>query len=270
LTVSIGIAPNRFLAKTAAGLNKPDGLDVIHKNNFLDVYKRMELTDISGIKTRNAARLTSHGVHSVVDFYNADRKRLEAAFQSINGYYWYLRLHGWEIDDVEYPRRSFGNSVALGEPLSEPHELSPILQKLVEKMGFRMRKAGYKTKGLHVAILYQGGTFWHHQVTIPDVLIDSRDIYKVAYKIFMMSPYKGAVRDLAVSSFNLIKADNMQLELFSDVGKKEKLAKAVDSINNKWGDYTVSPAMVLVAGDNVKDRIAFGGIKDLEEFTLSE
>lgn len=230
----------------------------------------MELTDISGIKLRNAARLTSHGIHSVKDFYRADRKLLERAFESINGYYWYLRLHGWEIDDVEFPRRTFGNSVALGQPITEPHELSPILQKLVEKMSFRMRKGGFKTKGVHVGILYKGGTFWHRQVTIPNILLDSRDIFKVAFKIFMSSPYRGIVQNLSVACFNLIKEKESQLELFNDVGKKERLATAIDDLNKKWGDYTVSPAQLLSAGNNVKDRISFGGIKDLEEFTLSE
>ena len=86
LTVSIGIAPNRFLAKVASGLNKPDGLDEINKDNFLAVYKDMELTDLYGIKTRNAARLNTVGIHSVPGFYKASSFRLRAAFQSINWY----------------------------------------------------------------------------------------------------------------------------------------------------------------------------------------
>src|SRR5690349_17557740 len=57
LTVSIGIAPNRFLAKTAAGLHKPDGLDVISHENYLPVFEKLALIDLCGIDKRNAARL---------------------------------------------------------------------------------------------------------------------------------------------------------------------------------------------------------------------
>lgn len=59
ITVSIGISTNRYLAKVAAGLTKPDGLDEINMNNFLDIYSKMKLTDLTGIKTGNAARLSS-------------------------------------------------------------------------------------------------------------------------------------------------------------------------------------------------------------------
>jgi DNA polymerase-4 len=57
ITVSIGVAPNRFLAKLAAGLNKPDGLDEINKDNYLDIYSTLKLTNLCGIKIRNAIRL---------------------------------------------------------------------------------------------------------------------------------------------------------------------------------------------------------------------
>ena len=268
LTVNIGISTNRFLAKTAAGLNKPDGLDQIDVSNYMNIYKGLSLTDISGIKSRFAARLSSFGIHSTTDFYLSSSKELQKAFHSIIGHHWYLRLHGWEIDDVEFPKRSFGNSVALGQPVSTIEEVSPILQKLVEKIGTRMRKSGYRTKGVHVSILYKSGTFWHHQHTLPTVLIDSRDIYKEAYRIFLKSPYKGQVRDLAVSCFNLVGNDTTQLELFDDFEKKESLVGAVDKLNERYGDYTITPGMMLGTGDTVKDRIAFGNIKELEDFII--
>ena len=269
ITVSIGIAPNRFLAKTAASLHKPDGLDEINKGNFRDIYSGLELTDLCGIKTRNAARLNSMGIDTVLDFYEAPYWRLKAAFESISGYYWYLRLRGREIDDVAFARRSYGNSFALPKPLTTIEELSPVLSKLVEKTGRRVRRAGYKIQGVHLAISYRDGNFWHRGVKTPKVLFDSRDIYKIAFKLLNKSPYKGLVRELAVSVFNLLDEPSLQLDLFENIEKKEKLVEAVDKVNEHWGDFVITPARMVGTKEVVIDRIAFGGIKELEEFTTA-
>ena len=95
LTVSVGIAPNRFLAKVASSLKKPDGLEEINKDNFLDCYHRLRLTDLPYIKARNAARLGSVGIFNVLDFYRSPVWKLKAAFKSIISYYWHVRLHGY-------------------------------------------------------------------------------------------------------------------------------------------------------------------------------
>ncbi len=268
ITVSVGIAPNRFLAKTASSLRKPDGLDEINKNNFSDVYSKLKLTDLCGIKLRSTVRLNNVGIYTVLDFYNAPIWKLKAAFASILGYYWYLRLRGFEIDDVEFGRRSYGNSYTLPKPLVAPEELAPILSKLVTKMSARLRGAGYKARGVQVAVSYRDWSFWHRAVTYPKILFDSRDIYKEAFKILSRSPYKKPVRELAVSCFGLLRSDFSQLSLFEDIEKKEKLVSAVDEINERWGDFVITPARMLAAPDAAPDRIAFGGVKELEEFTL--
>ncbi len=270
LTVSIGIAPNRFLAKLASGLEKPDGLTEINKENFLEIYSKLNLVDLPYIKLQNAGRLNSMGIYKVTDFYKAPLWKLKAAFKSINGYYWYLRLRGWEIDNVAFGRKSYGNSYALPKPLVSVDELSPILAKLVTKMGARLRRAGYKARGVHVAIFYRDGKFWHRGISFPEDISDSRDIFKKALKILSASPYREPVRNLAVSSFNLRKIDNLQLNLFSDVLIKVGVVKAVDKINERWGDFVITPArMLYLSREAIPDRIAFGGVKELEEFTLS-
>lgn len=129
LTISIGIGPNRYLAKIAAGLKKPDGLEEICIDNYEQTYSRLKLTDLTGIKKANASRLNSVGIFNVSDFYTAKISTLRHALHSIGGYYWYLRLHGWEIDNVDFQRRSFGNMYSLPKPLWRPDDLAPILHK---------------------------------------------------------------------------------------------------------------------------------------------
>ena len=269
LTVSIGIAPNRFLAKLASNLHKPDGLDEISKENYLQIYSKLKLTDLPYIKSQNAARLNSMGIHTLFDFYNSTLWKLKAAFESINGYYWYLRLRGWEIDDFVSRRKSFGNSYALPKPLSTLEELSPILSKLVTKMSARLRFAGYKTRGIHLGVSYRDGSFWHKGVSFEKYYFDTRDIYKLAYRVLSKSPYKKTVRELSVSCFDLMKRDSIQLALYENEIKKVNINNSIDKINQRWGDFVVTPARMLGTKDYVPDRIAFGGMKELEEFTLS-
>ncbi len=269
LTISVGIAPNRFLAKTGAGLNKPDGLDIIDKENYLKIYKGLKLMDLCGIKVKNAVRLNNLGIYTVLDFYHSPIWKLKAAFESVLGYYWYLRLHGYEIDDVIFGRHSYGNSFALPKPLSAPESLAPFLQKLVEKTGQRMRKGGFKAKGIHLAIVYRSGNFWHKGISLDDFIFDSRDIYKRAFKILLKSPYSEPVRNLAVSVFNLEKSGYMQMSLLEDLTKKKQLVKALDNINERWGNFVITPATMLGTDNVVFDRIAFGGIKELEEIVIN-
>ncbi|MFC1624874.1 hypothetical protein ACFL15_00700 [Patescibacteria group bacterium] len=268
MSVSIGISTNRFLAKLASSLHKPDGLDQIKKDNFLKIYSKLGLTDLNGIKLRNSLRLNMNGIFSVLDFYNASLLDLKAAFKSINGYYWYLRLRGWEIDDFETQRRSYGNSYALPKPFSTVDELSPILSKLVEKMSFRLRKAGYKTQGVHLAIYYKDRSFWHQGVKTSKLLFNTKDIYKEIFTLLKLSSLGKPVREIFVSCFNLKKQSSSQLDLFENVLKNEKLTNCLDEINNRWGEFVVSSARLLNTKSYVPDRIAFGGVKELEEFTL--
>ncbi len=265
ITVSIGIAPNRYLAKIAAGLHKPDGLDEINKKNHLEIFSHLKLIDLTGIKMANAARLNSVGINNVLDFYEAPVWKLKAAFHSITGFYWHTRLHGYEIDDTESARRSYGNSVALGKDLGSIRELSPILSRLTEKMSARLRRAGFKARGVHLSILNKDGGFWHKGRLTSRELFDSRDFFREAFRLLVEANPMSPVRNIAVSSYALTENLNSQTELFTDVEKSRDLTNAVDAVNERWGDFTLSSAESRRGENVVLDRIAFGGVKELEE-----
>jgi DNA polymerase-4 len=266
IKVSIGISTNRFLAKTASNLKKPDGLEEINKENHIEVFSKLGLMDLCGIKKGNYSRLASSGIYTVLDFYNANIQKLKQAFQSVCGYHWYLRLHGWEIDDVEFERKSFGNSFALPIAFKNPQDLAPILYKLVEKTSRRLREAGFKANGVHLALNYKDGSFWHHGEVVKKGLFDSRDIFRQLFRILCHSPYKKPVSVIAESCFGLVPYDLSQLELFDDINKKKMLNKALDEVNDRWGEFAITPAKLLMAKDYVHDRIAFGGVKELTDF----
>lgn len=258
LTVSIGIAPNRYLAKIAAGLHKPDGLDEISKDNFLEIYSGLKLTDLTGIKERNALRLNSMGILTVLDFYRAPVWKLRAAFRSITGLYWHTRLLGWEIDNVEFGRRSYGNSTAIGATVATKEDVLPILSNLVQKTSARLRNAGYKARGIHLMLAYKDGSWWHKGQKTSRALFDSRDIFKEASRILYAHHTDKPTKNVAVSVFDLIKTNDLQLDFFEDQEKKEATMKVVDDVNQRWGEFVVKSGRTLLAKQKVLDRIAFG------------
>ncbi len=258
IKVSAGIGPSRFMAKTAAGLKKPDGLEEINYQNFGEIYSTLKLTDLCGINIRNEARLNRVQIYNVIDFYEAPVWRLKAAFSSILGYLWYMRLRGWEMDDLDFARRSYGNSYSLPQPFSDPADLAPILSKLTDKMMYRMRKANLQARGIHLAIRFRNGTFWHRGVSFGEYFFDTRDVYKEAYKLLITCPVLLPVSNLAVSVFQLADDDFVQLNIFDDVVKKRILVNAVDKINKRWGEYCLTNARMVYTQKWVPDRIAFG------------
>ncbi len=257
LTVSVGLAPNRFLAKLASSLQKPNGLVQIDQSNYRQVYSRLNLTDLSGIAARNKLRLNRFGIKNVLDFYHADLKLLKASFSSVMSYYWYLRLRGYEIDNVEFSRRSFGNSYALPSSDASLQELLPILSTLCEKTGQRLRHAGFTASGVHVSLTFRDYTFWHHGQKLPGQIFASSDIYQAAARVLQGSPRK-KVHIIAVSVFSLAPAQSHQSEIFTDIPRKIKLTQAQDKINEAFGRLTLYPALLLKNRRQILDRIAFG------------
>jgi DNA polymerase-4 len=264
MVCSIGISTNRFLAKLAASLKKPDGLETIDHTNVESVYKNVSLLDLNGINTRYEARLNASGIFTPMEFFQASLETLkQQVFQSILGYYWYVRLRGYEIDHVDFARKSFGNTYALGKQTNDPRELARLLMKLCEKTGRRLRRAGYEAHGVHVACVYTDFSSWHTGRKCEVPVYTTREIYLKALRLLNMSGYTKQVRNLAVSVYDLIPHQSEQLEMFSS--RSHAVAEAMDKINDKYGEFVITPALMMGMDETIIDRIAFGGVKDLEE-----
>lgn len=265
MSCNVGIATNRFLAKTAAGLNKPDGLEVIDWQNLTATYDRLELVDLPGINVRYEARLNTAGIFTPLQMLNSPLQLLKkTVFGGINGYYWYLRLRGWEIDAINFGRKSYGQSYALKQPTAEPLALSRLLLKLCEKMGRRLRSAEKTAGGIYLSCLYRDRTHWSRGSKTPNRLSDTKSLFIRAQRLLNSQPETKTITHLAVSCFNLLPARPEQLELFDTVATKLKKASvALDKINDKYGEFTITPALMMGMKDTIIDRVAFGGVAEL-------
>jgi len=271
LTVSVGISTNPYLAKLAAGLHKPDGLDEINGQNILSILSLLKLVDLPYIKERNEIRLNSVGIKTPVDFYCATHQQLKAAFQSINGYYWYLRLHGQSVDEIEWQRKSIGHQYALPKRTSNVSEVEQLLCKLVEKTGRRLRRNNLTAQGIHLSLGYEDG-YWHQGHKLHDPIYTTSELFTASKQLLEQALPLNPVRSLAITCFNLAANLYTQTTLFHDELKKRALTQALDVINDRWGEFSVVPATMLriQREGKVLDRIAFSGIRDLAEVVLKE
>ncbi len=260
---SIGISTNKFLAKTAASLVKPDGLVWIDYKNVREVYSKLELIDLCGINVRNEFRLNMADIHTPLEFLDSSMLKLKKqVFESILGHYWYLKLRGYECEDVEFGRKSFGQSYALPRFTDNLAELSKILMKLCEKAGRRLRRNGYYAAGVDVGCGYTDG-FWHKSRKTPQRLFSGSDLYKSALSILKLQPEKKKATHVFVSFFNLQKMDCLQLDIFNEQLKNWDISRASDAVNDRFGEYTITPATMLGMNEQVIDRVPFGGVKDI-------
>ncbi len=260
ISCNVGIGTNRFLAKLASSLHKPDGLDLIDHTNLKEVYSKIALIDLNGINVRYQARLNAFNIFTPLEFLGAGELFLmKQVFQSIVGRYWYLRLRGFEVDEMKVVRKSFGQDYALGEKTKDPDKIKRIIMKLCEKMGRRLRASGNSASGIHLMIWYEDWSFWHRSKKIKKYLYTTRELFSQSMSIFEETEVKKIVRKISVSCFDLTPKDEISLNLFED-DKKYKLSQALDKINDRYGEYAVVPATMMNMDKTILDRIAFGGI----------
>lgn len=263
ISCNVGIATNRMLAKLASSLHKPDGLDIIDYKNINKVYSSINLVDFPGINVRYQMRLNIAGIISPLDFLAAKDEFLrKIVFKGIVGHYWYLRLRGYEVDDYEIMRKSFGQEYSLKEKTGDQEKLRALLMMLTEKMGRRLRANNQTASGIHLVFLYDDFSFWHKGKKFYESLYATQELFKKVMIIFNQQPIKKVVRKISVSCFDLNHIDTQTLALFeTDFDKKRKISSAMDNINNRWGEYVIAPALMLESKRTILDRIAFGNRK---------
>lgn len=265
VTVNIGIGPNRFLAKVAAGLDKPDGLDIITARDIHAVYGQLDLMDLPGINHRYKARLNLAGIYTPLDFLEAPMLQLKKqVFKSIVGYYWYLRLRGYEIDGEKFKTRSFGNDYAVGDKTSDPDKIARLLMKLCEKTGRRLRKHDYQAQGISLWLSFENRTWWGRSHRTGAKLYSTQEIYLNAMRLFRQVDIPARVTHIHLAVFDVVPATPVQLGLFDGTRLDTRsLAVASDEINNRYGEFTIIPAAMANMKDVIIKRVPFGSVRDL-------
>jgi len=266
MNCNVGISTNRFLAKTAASLHKPNGLDVITHGNLREVFASLELTDLTGIASHMEKRLNAVGIFTPLEFLDADEVTLEKmVFKSIDGKAWYKRLRGWEVDKRDFTLKSAGRQFVMDGYRLPYEKVLKRLHHLCEETGAKVRSKGMVARGVMVyARTYDHGG-WHarHMASLP--FFSNEAIYAQARKLFEKAP--DGIKMIAVTCYGLQPADASidQLSLFGDeLAQERAVTGAVDEINGRYGKRVIHSADTLGTDEYLKEKIPFGSTRYMD------
>lgn len=260
MTINVGIGPNKFLAKTAANLNKPDGLDVIDHRNLVEVYKKLELQDLNGIADGYGSRLRAHNIFTPMQFLAAPEQVLRRnVFRSVNGSYWYQRLRGYEIDEGNSKTGMVGRQWVVRNPTHDEDYLRSCLHYLAETSAKKLRYRNLEAYGVCVWLSFSRGGSFVDKKMFKTPCYTNESIWERVSALFDRRPKHMTVRCMGMYLYKLSPSNRSQLDLFGETEKENYLTQAVDEINDFYGTFTIYSADTLEGTKNVAQKIPFGG-----------
>ena len=141
--------------------------------------------------------------------------------------------------DEEEDAKSISHSVTLEEDTSDPNLLRKVLLQLSERVSKRMRRGGFYGKRIAITIRYSDFFTFSKQKTLSKWMNSGNEIFQHAFEIFKSIPHPKPIRLLGVGVSEL-KKEGYQLDLFEKGHKKDNLLKAMDRVNERFGDWTLT------------------------------
>jgi len=259
---NVGIGTNRFLAKTAAGMDKPDGLTEINHHNLRQMYGRLELQDLTGIARGYGARLAHIGITTPLEFLDADEVTLEQiVFRGKCGRDWYRRLRGWEVDAVDHELKSVGRQFVLDERGLSRADVLRRFHGLSEDVVAKLRAQGVKAHGARIYVKTYHASRWQNFTRRERAFDDEGTLFSLVKQLFQTAPLPAY--EIGVTCYGLVSNERMQADLFGEAEQTANLTNAIDEINVFWGDHTVHSADTLGLNGRMKRKIPFGSVRYL-------
>lgn len=277
ITCSIGLAPNRFLAKVASDMQKPDGLVVLLQEELPGPLLDLKLSDLCGIGRRMEPRLHACGIHTMADLWAAERATLHRAWGGVAGDRFWHGLHGGVTEDDASPaHRTIGHSHVLAPELRAPPAAGIVARRLLLKAASRLRRMQYRARHLHLSVRTEDGPRCEAQAKFDegsDSIVLARVLADLWQQVMKQARWQ-RVKKVSVTLFGLVaEASPRQLELFDSSAAsapkelREQLSRVLDQINQKHGRDSV---VIGFTPDTVRTfsgtKIAFTRIPDREEF----
>jgi DNA polymerase-4 len=247
LGASIGVGPNKLVAKMASGLRKPRGLSVLDEEAFRTTFWPDEVRALWGVGPKLAERMRSLGISTVGDLARAPESALRGAFGVVGAH---LREAAWGRDRtplVPWHRgvdpKSMGHEVTLPEDRDEATLLEGTLLRLSDQVARRLRGEGFEARVVALKLRDHRFRTVIRQRVLGEPTEDALRIYQVALELFH-SNWKGTpVRLLGVTAAGLEPrpaAD--QTELFESDARRLMLREALDRVRDRLGEAAVVPA----------------------------
>ncbi len=274
---SVGIAPNRYLAKIATDLQKPDGLTLLGLHDIPGKLLPLSLRDLPGIGRNIEKRLLLAGINNMEALWQLNPQRMRKIWGSVWGEKMWHLLRGVELPEAETTRSTVGHSHVMAPELRDPAKAKYVARRLTLKAASRLRRMGYCASSFYLAVRLENGVrlenherCWRAQDSMTFLhLLDK------AWQRLIRESGTARIKKLSVSLHGLKAISDMQPELFAELPedalkqrmRAEKMSRALDKINHRFGRDSILIGMLPSQGRSFSGtKIAFTRIPDEEEF----
>mgnify|MGYP001030186405 CR=1 FL=1 len=252
LPCSIGIAPNKLLAKMGSDMKKPNGITILRLRDVPNVLWPLPCSQLFGIGRKTADKLLRMNIRTIGELAAAEEKLLIEQF-GVNGSWMKLASNGIShspVNPVREPNKSIGHATTLPLDVNKPEDIRRILLNISDQVARRLRRQGMLAGGVQLTMRTPEMKTYTRSHMLETHTEDAEQIYKEACRLYQQHWNSDKpVRLLGITLQQLIPKEEaaVQLDLFSydKAPKKENLIKVMDTLRDKFGESAVLTAGML-------------------------
>ncbi|MCX5813714.1 MAG: DNA polymerase IV [Proteobacteria bacterium] len=246
INCTVGIGPNILMAKLASDLAKPNGLWEIKPEEVTPLLENMPVKKLWGIGMHTEKKLEAMGIKTCGELGRTPVSILRSRFGIIGET---LKEIGMGVCaraliTTEEEPKSIGHGMTLPKDICDREEMESYILQLSEMVGRRARGYGYMGKTLSLTLRYTDFETFTKQTTLPFYTDDTHKIYRHVLSVLHKIRLKDRVRLIGVRISNIIK-NPRQMSLFEDTERRKSLLKAMDEVNNRYGDFKLTWAAYM-------------------------
>lgn len=250
LTCTVGVAPNKFLAKLASGRGKPDGLLVVEAGKVRDFLDPLPVTALWGVGEATGEQLRRLGLKIVADIRAVGKRTLERAIGEAMGAHLHALAHGLDERPVvpHEAARSVGSEETFSSDLDATEDILREILRLSDRTAGRLRAKGLCGRTVTLKVRFSNFSTITRSRTLDGELDSGAEIYEVVKDLYLrLDPDRPRIRLLGVAVTGLAEGRaRRQLDLLAPPGAGwPEATTAIDSIRDRFGQGAVGPAALL-------------------------
>ena len=238
LTASVGLAPNKFLAKVASDLKKPDGFVIVGEEDVAQFLRDLPIARLWGVGPKTEHRLHEMGFHTIGQIAVVPREALVRSLGTLGEHL--FQLSQGKDDRPVVPNwepKSISSETTFEEDTADRDLLLRTILELSDHVAARLRKEEYRARKVTLKLRYSSFSTHTKQTSLDRLIQTGEEIAEVARMLFSRFPMEQKIRLIGVSAGDLhgVDKDPRQLLLFGQSAEKEKLSHTVDEIKERFG-----------------------------------